>query len=204
MALITTRFRSFEEYLAMDSSDLPEGCFEYWDGELIAVISESGFNDLLANYLLVLLMNAGIPLPLLRPHSCEVAVPGNPKTRYPDLTILDTVHIPLIERRNTITRQMPPPRVLVEVVSPGDESSDNYIRDYREKPSQYAAIGVPEMWRIDPDGLRPTGGHRAWVQVGTLITGEYNFTTFRGEETIVSPTFPNLNLTAIQVLSAER
>ncbi len=196
MALITTRFRSFEEYLAMDSSDLPEGCFEYWDGELIAVMSESGFNDLLANYLLVLLMNAGIPLPLLRPHSCEVAVPGNPKTRYPDLTILDTVHIPLIERRNTITRQMPPPRVLVEVVSPGDESSDNYIRDYREKPSQYAAIGVPEMWRIDPD--------RAWVQVGTLITGEYNFITFRGEETIVSPTFPNLNLTAIQVLSAGR
>jgi Uma2 family endonuclease len=196
MALITTTFRSFDEYLAMPSSDLPEGCFEYWDGELIAVMSESGFNDLLANYLLVLLMNAGIPLPLLRPHSCEVAVPGNPKTRYPDLTILDAVHIPLIERRNTITRQMPPPRVLVEVVSPGDESSDNYIRDYREKPSQYAAIGVPEMWRIDPD--------RAWVQVGTLITGKYNFTTFRGEETIVSPTFPNLNLTAIQVLSAGR
>jgi hypothetical protein len=97
-------------------------------------------------------MNEGIPLPLLRPHSCEVAVPGNPKTRYPDLTILDELHIPLIERRNTITRQMPPPRV----------------------------------W--------------SWVQVGTLVAGEYQFNTFRDREIILSPTFPTLSLTAAQIL----
>jgi Uma2 family endonuclease len=93
-----------------------------------------------------------------------------------------------MENNNRVTRSMPPPRVLVEVVSPGNEKSENYIRDYWDKPAQYAAIGVPEIWLIDPI--------RAWIQVGTLTDGAYQFRTFMGEERIISPTFPELNLTA--------
>ena len=52
------------------------------------------------------------------------------------------------------------------------------------------------MWIVDPD--------RAWVKVGTLADDIYQFETFQGEETIVSPAFPELNLTATQVLSAGR
>ncbi len=190
------RFASFEAYLTAEPSELPEGKFEYWDGELIPVMSESGVNDFLANYLFSLLMIAGIPIELIRPHSCEVEVPGKPRTRYPDLTILDPIHLPLIERRNTITRKMPPPRVLVEVVSPGDESSENYKRDYEVKPRQYSAIGVPEYWIIDRD--------REWIKVGILNNGNYQFATFRGNETIVSLTFPELILTASQILNVGR
>jgi Uma2 family endonuclease len=186
------QFKSFAAYLAVDPEDLPEGRYEYWDGELVPVMAESGWNDLLANYLLVLLLNAGISLPLLRPHSCEVEVPGLPRTRFPDLTILDEVHIPLIARRNLITREMPPPRLLVEVVSPGNENSENYKRDYQVKCGQYAAIEVPEYWLIDPE--------RSVVLVGTLADGCYQFQTFRGSEAIVSPTFPTLGLTAEQIL----
>ena len=51
------------------------------------------------------------------------------------------------------------------------------------------------MWIIDPD--------RAWVQVGTLTDGAYQFETFTGEQMIASPSFPALNLTAGQVLTAE-
>ena len=87
---------------------------------------------------------------------------------------------------------MPPPRVLVEVVSPGNEDSDNYIRDYQDKPKQYAAIDVPEYWIVDPT--------REWIKVGTLIQGAYQFRTFTGQNTIVSPTFPDLKLTAAIVL----
>jgi Putative restriction endonuclease len=90
------QFKSFEEYLSADPSDLPEGRCEYWDGELVPVMSESGFNALLANYLFILLMNSGIPFQLIRPHSCEVEVPGRPRTRYPDLTVLEEAHVPLI------------------------------------------------------------------------------------------------------------
>jgi Uma2 family endonuclease len=188
------QFKSFEEYLAVDPADLPEGRFEYWDGELIPVMSESIGNLGIANYLFAILISAGIPVNLLYPHSCEVEVIGTPRTRYPDLTYIDEAHLSLLEKRATITQDMPPPRLLAEVVSPGTESSKNYQRDYQDKARQYAQIGVPEYWLIDPD--------RAWVMVGTLTNGAYRYETFRGDEAITSPTFPNLNLTAARVLSA--
>lgn len=195
MTYTAQRFASFEDYLMAEHSDLPEGRYEYWDGILVAVMPESLFNDELANYIYFLLRQAGLYPKLLRPHSCEVEVIGRPKTRFPDFTILDDVHLTLMEKNNRITCQMPPPRVLMEVVSPGKETSDNYIRDYHDKPAQYAAIGVPEMWLIDP--------HRAWVQVGTLVDSQYQFATFIGEDVIVSPNFPELNLTAAIVLAGD-
>ncbi len=91
---------------------------------------------------------------------------------------------------------MPPPRLLVEVVSPGDENSDNYKRDYQEKCQHYAAIGVPEYWLIDPD--------RQVILIGRLIGGTYQFQTFRNQETLVSATFPTLPLTAAQVLTTDQ
>jgi Uma2 family endonuclease len=188
------QFKSFEEYLAADPSDLPEGRYEYWHGELVPVMSESGFNALLANCLFLTLVNAGIPIAVLRPHSCEIEVPGLPRTRFPDLTVLAEEHVALIEQRERVTRDMPPPRLLVEVVSPGDEDSENYQRDYVQKSSQYAAILVPEYWIIDPN--------RAVVLVGLLTDGKYQFQTFTGNQQIVSPTFPSVSLTDEQVLSA--
>ena len=107
-------------------------------------MTESGRNDDIALLIQFALVAIGIPFRLIRPHSCEVEVMGKPKNRFPDLTILDPVHLPLLETRLTITRKMPLPRLLVEVVSPGNESKDNYKRD------QYAAIGVPKYWIVYP------------------------------------------------------
>jgi Uma2 family endonuclease len=194
MTFTKARFASFEEYLTADVSDLPEGRCEYWDGELIPVMTESLRNDEIAIFIQLALIAIGVPFQLIRPHSCEVEVSGKPKTRFPDLTVLQDVHLTLAKKRLTITRKMPPPRLIVEVVSPGGEDSDNYTRDYRDKRKQYAAIGVSEYWLIDPD--------RKWVMVGTLVSGAYQFATFRGEQAIVSPTFPELKLTAAIVLGA--
>jgi len=195
MTVIQTRqFKSFEEYLQADPATLPEGKFEYWNGALVPVMSESGFNALLANCLFLVLVNAGIPIAVLRPHSCEVEVPGQPRTRFPDLTVLDEIHVPLIAQRERVTRDMPPPRLLVEVVSPGDENSENYKRDYQDKCQQYAVLGVPEYWLVDPE--------RQVVLVGTLERESYQFQKFQGGQVIVSPTFPDLRLTAALVLGA--
>ncbi len=194
MTFTKAKFASFEEYLLADPSDLPEGRCEYWDGELIPVMVESPENDDIANFLFLLLVQMGVYRKLVRPGRTEVEVMGRPKTRFPDLTVLDDVHLLLMGKSNRVTRDMPPPRLVVEVVSPGDESKPNYKRDYQDKRKQYAEIGVPEYWLIDPD--------REWVMIGTLTGGRYQFATFRGEQAIVSPTFPELKLTAAIVLGA--
>lgn len=186
------QFKSFDEYLAADPSDLPEGRFEYWDGELVPIMSEAFDNGTIAIALLLALVAIGVPFELVKTHFCEVEVPGRPRTRFPDLVVVDEFHVALLKKRATITQKMPPPRLIAEVVSPGDQDSDNYQRDYVLKPRQYAAIGVPEYWLIDPD--------RAWVMVGTLTDGVYDYQTFRGDEAIASPTFPALKLTAAQLL----
>jgi Uma2 family endonuclease len=196
-----TKFTSIDDYLSAELVGLPEGRYEYCDGELLPVMAESGLNDAIANYLFLVLVNSGIPFVQIRPHSCEVEVLGKPQTRWPDLTLLDPIHVQLLERRNTITRQMLPPRLVVEVVSPGDEHSDNYQRDDQVKPQQYAAIGIPEYWIVDPD--------RSVVLIGTLRADHYDYQEFRRDEAIGSPTLQSLavtdlNLTAQQLLNAGR
>jgi Uma2 family endonuclease len=195
MTFTKARFASFEEYLTAEVSDLPEGRCEYWDGELVPVMAESLGNGTIATFILLTLVALGIPFELIR-HNCEVEVMGRPQSRIPDLTILDEIHLTLLKKRATITRKMPPPKLVVEVVSPGTETSENYRRDYEAKRLQYAAIGIAEYWLIDPD--------RSWVMVGTLMDDRYQFTTFRGDEILISPSFPSLNLNASQVLQARR
>ena len=88
----------------------------------------------------------------------------------------------------------PNPLAAMGVVSPGAVSSEKYQRDYVQKPREYADglrptgghRGIPEFWQIDPS--------RAWIKVGVLISGLYEFTAFQGETRIVSPTFSDLNL----------
>jgi Uma2 family endonuclease len=53
--------------------------------------------------------------------------------------------------------------------------------------------GIGELWQIAPK--------RKWVKVGTLTDGKYQFVTYQGDDAIVSATFPELALTAAQVLA---
>jgi len=117
MTFTQARFANFEAYLSADASDLPEGRCEYWDGELVPVMTESKINDDIANYIFFLLLQMGVYRKLLCPHSCEVEVIGKPRTRFPDLTVLEDVHIGPMAKSNRITRDMPPPRLVIEVVS---------------------------------------------------------------------------------------
>lgn len=122
----------------------------------------------------------------------ETDVPGkNDHVRIPDITILPESQWDAIGDRSgsaTIFQDEPAPIVVVEVLSPSTKSID-----LNEKRAEYVKRGIPEYWIVDPD--------RAWVQVGTLTDGVYQFETFMGEAKIVSPTFPELNLTATIVLA---
>jgi Uma2 family endonuclease len=189
------RFATFEAYLS--TRDDREGRFLLIDGELFELPPESPENDFVANYLMVLFLEAGVvPLQLIRVHTCEVQVPilqlKDAANRYPDLVVLRPEHLDLMGRRLTITLDMPPPRIVVEVVSPGQA---NRNRDYINKRAQYAAIGVPEYWLIDSDAQT--------VMVLHLRKGNYcEVGTFCGNAGIASPTFPALVLTAERIFKA--
>jgi Uma2 family endonuclease len=84
----------------------------------------------------------------------------------------------------------------------------NWQNDYSRKVEDYAVLGIPEYWIADHAGL---GGTRhigkpkqPTLSICTLVNGEYEIQQLRGNQIIVSPTFPNLQLTAEQVLKAGR
>jgi Uma2 family endonuclease len=190
MVQTTPRFLTFEDYLSYD--DGSENLYELFNGELIAMPPESGINVQIATRLLVRLAQL-IGSDRVRGHGLELEVRGEPRNRYPDLTIIRDEHILQLANRNTIRLLMAPPDLVVEVVSPGDLQRD---RDYIAKRLQYQDRGIPEYWLIDPE--------LQTVMVLRLELDTYTEAgTFQSQDGILSSIFPNLQLTAAQLFAAE-
>lgn len=190
-------FTTFEEYLSYSNEMDMEGRYELIDGELVELPPESESNNWIANYLQFLLVAAKSPLRLIKIHSLELQVPvlqpNDAANRYPDLVILRPEHLDLMKRRLTITLDMPPPRLIAEVVSPGKTNRD---RDYIYKRAQYTAIGVPEYWLIDPVAqtmMVLTLDGEAYREVGV----------FSKDEAIASFEFAGLELTVGQIFETD-
>jgi Uma2 family endonuclease len=86
--------------------------------------------------------------------------------------------------------------------------SSNWQNDYSRKLEDYETLGIPEYWIADHVGL---GGKRyigspkqPTLSICVLVNGQYEIQQLRGDEPIVSPTFPGLKLTAAQLLNAGR
>jgi len=188
------KFPTFAAYLSYSNDMDIEGRYELIHGELVELPPEPEPNNWIATHLQFLLVAAKVsPLRLIRIHALELQVPvlrpNDAANRYPDLVILRSEHLDLMKRRLTLTLDMPPPRLIAEVVSPGKTNRD---RDYIHKRAQYAAIALPEYWLLDPVAQT--------VTVLTLDGEEYREVgVFRGEEAIVSLEFTALNLTAGQI-----
>ncbi|MGK7873092.1 MAG: Uma2 family endonuclease [Xenococcaceae cyanobacterium] len=179
-------FLSFDDYLCYD--DGTDKLYELFNGELIEVPPESGENVQIANRLFLqfaLLLGTD----WVRGHGLELEVRGEPKNRYPDLTIIRDEHVQQLKQRNTIRLSMAPPLLVIEVVSPGELQRE---RDYIAKRQQYQDLGIPEYWIVDPEAQMVT----VLEQQG-MVYAELG--VFRGSEGIISPTFRELALTAEQV-----
>ncbi|MBE9110067.1 Uma2 family endonuclease [Nodosilinea sp. LEGE 07298] len=189
MVQLKQRFQSFEDYLAYD--DGTENLYELFNGELIEVPPESGFNVETANFLFAIL------LPLvghrrLRGHGLELEVRGEPRNRYPDLSVIYEDQIEPLRRRNTLRILMGPPMLVVEIVSPGEVQRN---RDYIAKRSQYQDLGIPEYWIVDPQEVT--------VLVLELRDGVYSeAATFRGEDRLRSSQLGSLYVTAQALFDA--
>jgi Uma2 family endonuclease len=190
-----TRFKTLEEYAALDTSDLPEVRYELVDGVIVEMGAESYQNLRIAVFLMSALLQF-VPHYLLC-IGAEIQVTSRSVTsRFPDLMVTtEDIHSMMQSKpRALITSTMPAPALIVEVVSPGGQGSDNYQRDYIDKRREYAARGIPEYWLIDPS--------RAVVMVMRLEDGGYMEKTFEGSDRVISSTFPTLELTAEHILNA--
>ena len=189
------RFRSFEEYAALDPSELPEGNYELVDGVIVEMGAENLQNVEIASFLFSVLLQF-VPSYLLH-RGTEIAVSSRLVTsRFPDLTVLTEATRAAMkrDRRSLIDWDMPAPKLVVEVVSPGEPGSDDYARDYIEKPQEYSQRGIPEVWLVDPS--------REVVLVLSLVGNTYKAAEFRGSDRLESTQFPPLDLTAQQILRA--
>ena len=136
---------TFAEFLEFSSDT--DVLYELEDGELIEMASESDINQRIAIFLLAFFLRAGISYGRLR-MKAEIAVHSRQVgVRVPDLVIFSEELELAMQgaKRSLVLMDMPPPLLVVEIVSPNQES-----RDYRYKRSEYAARGIMEYWIVDP------------------------------------------------------
>jgi len=188
---ITSQKMTLEEYL--NYNDGTDTQYELVNGELIVMPPESDLNQRIVMFLLSHFLQQGIPSYRLR-IGAEIVVSGSrATTRLPDLMVLSEELATALEgaSRSTVMIDMPPPQLVVEVVSPGRENAD---RDYRYKRSEYAARGIAEYWIVDPIQQR--------VTVLEWVEGLYEERVFQGNQQIISPMLPDLNLMSERVINA--
>ncbi len=197
MTVATQRRMSLEEYLTYDEGT--DARYELVDGVLVEMGAESRCNIKIALFLIKAFLR------LVDYDRLGIKEKIQVDSEYvsacdPDLIIHSEDSALAIEGRkeSCLFLNEPNPLIVVEVVSPGKEDSENYQRDYEHKRDEYAARGIPEYWIVDP------APDRAWVRVGILVNGSYQFQDSTGNQAIISPTFPGLKLTAIEVLTAGR
>lgn len=136
------------------------------------------------------------------PKTALVKTPTAESAYSPDVLLLNLDNLdnePLFQQQSTVTQAASVPLV-VEVVS------TNWRDDYYNKLRDYEEMGIPEYWIADYAalGARKFIGNpkQPTIFVCELVDGEYQMTAFQGNTVIVSPTFPQLNLTAQQIFDA--
>ncbi|MBD2427563.1 Uma2 family endonuclease [Phormidium sp. FACHB-1136] len=183
-----TQLLTFEDYLRHD--DGTDTRYELMNGVLVEMPPESEENNEIARKLLFELAKH-LPISLLAYRDTEIEVTGRRATcRIPDLLVHTEASKAAIAgtTRATITRDMPPPALVVEVVSPGQINRE---RDYRYKHTEYAARGITEYWIVDPETRQ--------VTLCLWVNGQYEDQAYSGAEVIQSTVVPGFGLTVAQI-----
>lgn len=180
---------TFEEYLTYD--DGTDIRYELVDGELVEMPPETRENNAIAVRILLELAKH-LPEHLIA-WNTEIEVSGRlANARCPDLVVLTSEAAVALEgtKRATITRDMPPPALVIEVVSPG---VNNRMRDYRHKRTEYAARCILEYWIVDPQERQ--------ITVCQWVDGAYEDTPLKGSDRVQSAIVPAFTLTVEQIFT---
>lgn len=193
---LTAKRYTFEEYLRYDDSS--DRRFELVNGELIEMSLGTGIHGAIIKFL-----EKAFDAEIERTGRNWTALQASVGIRSPRAGRWDTCRIPhvtvmnqeqwqaLSTREAVIELSDPRPFLVVEVVSDSTKTTD-----YRAKRSEYAVLDIAEYWIVDPiDQL---------VTVCQLIEGLYETETFRGTDLVVSIVFPELSLSADEILRGGR
>jgi Uma2 family endonuclease len=188
----TTNRLTLEEYLKYD--DGTDTRYELVNGELVLMSLGTGKHGAILK-----LLERTFDSEAARIGQDWTALAGVVGVRSPRAGRWDTVRVPdvvvipleqwrtLQNREAVIELNEAPPLLVVEVVSESTKSTD-----YRAKRAEYSVLDIPEYWIVDPLNAK--------VTVLTLVEGWYDTAEFVGSDCMRSQTFPNLELTAEQVL----
>jgi Uma2 family endonuclease len=179
---------TFEDYLRHD--DGTDTRYELVNGVLVEMPPEAEENNDIARKLLFELAKH-LPIALLAHKDTEIEVTGQRATgRIPDVLVHTEASKAAVTgaTRATITRDMPPPALVIEVVSPGQANRE---RDYRYKHTEYAARGIAEYWIVDPETTQ--------VTLCLWVNGRYEDRLYSGAEPLKSTVVPAFRLTAAEI-----
>jgi Uma2 family endonuclease len=196
-------FDEFLEFLATQPENIR---YELHDGDIVKMPQPLGTHEQIIMFLARMLLLKTVELQLLYDISSKnVLVKPEHKQSgyYPDILLLNLPNLknePLWEQASTVSQPDSIPLV-IEVVS------TNWRDDYHKKFADYEEMGIQEYWIVDyaalgskeliGDPKQPT------ITIYSLSDeGEYRGQKFRGNDSLTSPTFPDLNLTAEQIFSA--
>jgi len=200
-ALAKTQPVTFDDFAQWKPEN---GLYELHDGVIVEMPQPLGKHEEVKGFLSTELVfeYRRLNFPYFLPSQAFVKVNGEESAYLPDILVLNRPNLlneSLWERQSTVTQGASIPLV-VEVVS------TNWRVDYLTKVKDYEEIGISEYWIVDYLGL---GGRRfignpkqPTILIHELIEGEYQVTSFQRDERILSPTFPELVLTANQVFQA--
>lgn len=202
MTQVVPKLVTFAEFI--DWYPNKEIRYELLDGVIIEVPPPTGDHEKVVGFIArkVTVEFDRLNLPYTIPKTAFVKPEWANSAYPPDVLLLNLDNLgnePLWKKESTVT-QAASIQLVVEVVS------SNWRDDYYKKLADYEEMGIPEYWIADYAAL---GGKKfigdpkqPTIFVCELVRGEYRMNQFQGNSQIVSPNFPQLNLTAQQVFDA--
>ncbi len=190
---------TFEQFLKVCPTD---GRYELVDGEIVAVANTRQHEDIVAFIYkkfdgeidrldLNFVVRQNVSIKTIRNN-------GILQGRVPDLSVVD--RNVWCSNPSDYSAFLEPLQLAIEVVS------SNWEDDYIDKFDEYQRLGIPEYWVVDylANGSRNFLGN---PKIPTIFVnlldenGKYQTSKFTGEDKIISRTFLELDLTAVQILN---
>jgi Uma2 family endonuclease len=190
---------TLEQYLTYD--DGTGNRYELVQGELVAMTPPTWLHLAIAKYLERVfdreIQRLELPWEAFREPGQQTDMSS---ARLPDVAIVPVDAISSLEQSAILAIAA---ILVVEIVS-----DSTAVQDYRNKVLEYQTKGIREYWVVDPD---PFGAAQyigspklPTVSIYSLVDNQYQIQRFQGTSIVLSPTFPDLQLTAQQILAAGR